>query len=92
MDYSYFQVTWVLPSAPLVVALPESVNQGKGGKRDAFLPGTGSSGRDAMGVRYTVASVTTIGLESAIYFGTFYLSILRHHKGGGIGDGGGSLW
>ena len=59
------------------------VNQGKGDKRDAFLPGTGSSGRDAMGIRYTVASVTTIELESAIYFGTFYLSILRHHKGGG---------
>ena len=74
-----------------VVALPEMVNQGKGDKRDAFLPGTGSSGRDAMGIRYTVASVTTIELESAIYFGTFYLSILRHHKGGGIGDGGGSL-
>ena len=54
----------------VVVALPDMVNQGRGDKPDAFFPGTGSSGRDAVGIRYTVTSVTTIELESAIYFGT----------------------
>ena len=54
-----------------VVALPESVDQGKGGKREAFPPGTGSSGRDAMEIRYTEASVITIGWRQPYISGTF---------------------
>ena len=45
----------------VVVALPEPVDQGKGGKREAFPSRTRGSGRDAMEIRYTEASVIIIG-------------------------------
>ena len=48
-------------SAPLVVVLPELVNLGKDGKREAFPSRTRGSGRDAMEIRYTEASVIING-------------------------------
>ena len=48
-------------SVCIVVALPEPVDQGKGGKREAFPSRTRGSGRDAMEIRYTEASVINNG-------------------------------
>ena len=44
-----------------VVVLPELVNLGKNGKREAFPSRTRGSGRDAMEIRYTEASVINNG-------------------------------